>query len=179
MIAPHQISCSPDFDYDVTASESNILGALLLLPTDARSALTKNLTKAQILRLLNGIVSIVRSVEFNNRSFIEQYLVIECDMTDREAAKINLPTVAGALSGVRIAIEPTSKMCGGCAFRRGTMANQSIITTFDARWSTDGNEKFMCHELSDDENEPTRVCAGYAAVRKAFIQEVELSKGNV
>ena len=64
------------------------------------------------------------------------------------AEKINLPTLFGALHGVVLAAGVKSdKTCGGCAFRLGTPANQSPITTGDADWYFHpGEGDCLCHE---------------------------------
>lgn len=57
-------------------------------------------------------------------------------------------------------------LCGGCAFRLGTAANQSPITTIDADdCAHPGEQPFMCHETLDDNGNPQEACGGFAKAR--------------
>lgn len=85
----------------------------------------------------------------------------------------------GALSGISIAEGvDQAKTCGGCAFRVGTCANQSAITTGDADLCTHpGEGDFMCHEHLDAEGNPTRKCAGFTQARKGRIRRPSAGRG--
>lgn len=155
-------------DYALTKEQVNELKGMTCLPHEFRVMLLKKFLEKHkpedLVELFSQFIGMANSVEENTREFIELYLVTECNHTDKIAAMINLPTVFGALFGAEVAIKPTKGMCGTCAFRLGTFANQSPVTSHDAKWSSETDCKFMCHEDLDEHNEPTKPCAGYAKV---------------
>lgn len=59
--------------------------------------------------------------------------------------------------------------CNGCAFRLGTLANQSASTVKDAVGALANLDDavFVCHHGLDEEGLPTRPCYGYEAAIKA------------
>jgi hypothetical protein len=59
---------------------------------------------------------------------------------------------------------PVGERCFTCAFRQGTDANGSPVTTMDALKCVMEGVPFYCHEGADPEN-PHRLCAGYATLR--------------
>lgn len=59
-----------------------------------------------------------------------------------------------------------AERCFTCAFRQGTDANGSPVTTMDALKCTMEGVPFYCHEIEDREN-PHRLCAGYVNLRAA------------
>ena len=120
------------------------------------------------MELFSQFIGMANSVIENNREMLELFLITECHVHPYTAEKINLPTLFGALNGIEIAERvEESKTCTGCAFRRGTCANQSPITTIDAKDAVEGDiGQFMCHTDLDDNMEPTHKCIGYAQLVK-------------
>jgi hypothetical protein len=59
-----------------------------------------------------------------------------------------------------------SERCFTCAFRQGTDANGSPITTMDAMKCVMEGVPFYCHETETPQN-PKRLCAGYLNLRSA------------
>lgn len=57
-------------------------------------------------------------------------------------------------------------MCAGCAFRPGAMANQMAATLKDALDCLLSDEDFCCHHGMKD-GQPTKLCAGYFAAKRA------------
>lgn len=80
---------------------------------------------------------------------------------DSSQPGLNLPTLSGSLMGAGLAVVRDKPLCHGCAFRQGTVANQTIITQADVRHSFANIKRFMCHEGCDPRGEPTKPCAGY------------------
>jgi len=132
-------------DYTLTKEQVSELKGMTCLPHEFRVMILKKFLEKhnpeELAELFSQFIGMANSIEENTREFIELYLVTECGHTDRTAAMINLPT-----------------------FRLGTFANQSPVTSLDAKWSSETDCKFMCHEDLDEHNEPTKPCAGYAKV---------------
>jgi hypothetical protein len=162
--------------YTLTREEAEMLAGAHLLPDPFRSELLARYLKEhgpeRLLVLFANFLGLANSVVANTREFVELYLVTECNHHPHTAEQINLPTIHGALQGVRAAIKPVRGMCKGCAYRLGTAANQSPITAFDAEHTSQSSgDPFHCHEGLDERGEPTRLCAGYAAARDANFKE--------
>lgn len=156
-------------DYRLSDADADALAGVALLPVDMRTEiLTRYLAASGSIALVNlfaKFIGLANSVVQNNRGMIEVILIGEGDMHPYQAEKANLPTIFGALQGVKLAnsVQPKAA-CQGCAYRLGTMANQSPATTGDAAWcaSDSYGEDFMCHERLDEAGQPRRVCIGHA-----------------
>jgi hypothetical protein len=159
-------------DYSFSVSDAKELLGAVLLPGDIRKLILKKYLKERgseaLVELFTQFIGMANSVIANNREVIEMELVTKDSMHPHTAEKINLPTLFGALNGVVIAAGvKQEKTCGGCAFRLGTPANQSPVTTCDADWCSHPDEvDFMCHEDLDDKGQPTKKCIGFAQERK-------------
>lgn len=152
-------------DYAMSRADADDLMGATLLPDEIRVLTLKKYLETHstddLVHLFSNFIGMANSVVANTREFIELFLQVECKMSDREAEKINLPTIFGAFNGAKLALPPSKGMCHGCAFRLGSAANQSPITTFDAADCRDDHAGFMCHETLDDAGEPTQKCVGY------------------
>jgi hypothetical protein len=91
----------------------------------------------------------------------------------------NLPSPEGAALGAELArfVETAQAknpdapaLCSGCAFRRGSTANQCAPTLMDAVKCLLEGEPFYCHMGVPDEAEPTRLCGGYLALEPEATQ---------
>jgi hypothetical protein len=89
---------------------------------------------------------------------------VDFNMHPHQAEKLNLPTLAGSLMGLTLPKVDESKICGTCAFRQGSAANQSVPTVSDLKDCLDleSGKPFMCHEDLSKGDQPTKVCRGYA-----------------
>lgn len=118
-------------------------------------------TVEDMIELLADWMGLTNQIVANNRKHIEGYLVTECGHTPDIAATINLPDVSGALIGIVMAVKPKRGICGTCAFRSGSVANQCHGTLLDAEGAIRDREpsSFNCHEHMENGN-PTRICAG-------------------
>lgn len=56
--------------------------------------------------------------------------------------------------------------CPGCAYRLGTPANTSPVTTSDAIYCRQELSRFYCHADLDDQGNPVRTCVGHAKAMK-------------
>lgn len=117
--------------------------------------------------VLADFIIMARTVVENNREMIEDFLVMAAVLHPHESAKINLPTLFGALNGLELAEEvDQNRVCAGCAYRVGTCANQSPVTTCDADWQQKNDDMFWCHENLKDDGSPSRKCTGFLQQRK-------------
>lgn len=164
-------------DYKISSDDACDLYGAALVPTEFRRMILAKYAAEHgndaLLNLFSEFMGLANSLVTNTREFIELFLIIECKMSDRMAEKINLPTISGALNGAKFAIEPVKGMCEGCAFRSGTPANQSPITSYDANDCADDGTRFLCHETLPPYTETEdgkRTCAGYIAARKAVLK---------
>jgi hypothetical protein len=152
-------------DYKLEKTELDVLTIATVMSDPMRQAfLTDYLQNRGIkecIRLFSQFIGMANSLEANTRSFIEEYLIVECRHAPQVAARINLPSILGALSGARMAIDPDPKMCHGCAFRHGTPANQSVSTTGQAVECVEGDDLFMCHFNLESGSDPKKQCVGY------------------
>lgn len=105
-------------------------------------------------------------------------------MTEKSAADGDRPSIRGAMLGKVLALMadmgrrdapmPIPDMCLTCAFREGSMPNQTAGTGMIAincvlRIDPD---RFACHHGMKD-GEPQRLCAGYIAAMLAPFSEVK------
>jgi hypothetical protein len=160
-------------DYAMSDAQADALKGATLLPFDIRQrALQAYLAEhgpTALIDLFAQFIGLANSVVASNREMIEIILVVEGGEHPYSAEKANLPTIFGALCGVALANSVNQKkLCHGCAFRLGTAANQSPVTTCDADYAqSEIGLDFMCHEKLDDAGNPKAICAGYAQRRRA------------
>jgi hypothetical protein len=159
-------------DYRLSLMEADALAVASLLPADMRAEIFRRYAKEHgseaLIQMVSQFVGLANSVVANNREMIELAGIIEGTLHPERSDQINLPTIFGALMGVRLAnAVPQNQrgMCGGCAYRLGTPANQSPSTTADAVWCEEPGQ-FMCHEDLNAKGEPAHACRGHARATK-------------
>lgn len=157
--------------YHLSIDQADTLKGVVLVDEDLRHLILERYVRERgqpaLVRLFSQFIGLANSVVANNREMIEMFAITECGLYPHDARKVNLPTLFGALLGVDLATGVNQrKACGGCAYRIGTPANQSPITTCDAEYCADEGTQFMCHEHMDPNGEPTRRCVGHAAKRR-------------
>ena len=154
--------------YEFSQDDRYNLGALHLLPREHRiTIMNKYLGTHGITALLNffaNYVGLTNSLLHNAEEMAIMTCITEGKMNPTSAEKINLPSLLGAFNGMALSSgTDQSKLCGTCAYRHGSIANQCLITVSDAISCQEGRDgHFMCHENLDDKGEPTQACAGYA-----------------
>lgn len=165
-----QVRKSVNTDYSLSPADAEELMGASLLPGEFRKKILMNYGQKhgmqELVRLFTAFIGLSNSVVANTREQFELYLINECNHNPILAEKINLPDIPGALEGVSIAQAGNEKMCGSCAFRLGTPANQCHPTTIDAKQSAQDCELFACHESLNEKGEPTRPCAGWAKTQQ-------------
>jgi hypothetical protein len=162
--------------YEITAADAGALLGASGLPVDLRREILAHYAKENgaeaLVALFANFIGLANSVVANCHDALEIFGMAHLGMHPYEAEKLNLPTIDGALFGVRLtAGVEVDGICDGCAFRLGSHANQSPLTTCDADFcSHPGEVDFMCHEALDDKGAPTKGCAGWAR-KRAMMRE--------
>ncbi len=166
------VAPAPALDYELTSVEAEFLLKVVQASTQEREGLLSRYANSagidDAIRLLSQVIGCANAVIENCRVGAVGLLITEGGLHPHAAEDINLPTLAGAMSGAMLAagLDPRGT-CSGCVYRHGTHANQSPVTTEDAVYSACGSQKFMCHENLDQRGSPTRVCIGHAKALKA------------
>lgn len=153
--------------YSLTPEQATEVAALAESAVDERIArLTRYAGEhgaAAVIELLAQVIGMANSVAENARQMTDLVLISELGMHPDRFDSINLPTLVGACQGVLLAAQCDPEgACAGCAYRLGTMANQSPIATTDAAYMSFDQRGFMCHAETDEHGEPTKVCVGHA-----------------
>lgn len=160
--------------YSMTPSDAADIAniALLDLPM-RRKCLSYYLEKHGsqcLVELFAQFIGMANSVAENCAEMSDQVLIEECGVHPDKFASVNLPTIIGACQGVMIASKCNpAGACHGCAYRLGSIANQSPIATCDAEFMANEQKGFLCHAYLDDQGEPTRACVGHAKAAKSTI----------
>jgi hypothetical protein len=157
-------------DYNIDYWQGICLSACATLPAEYRRELLSQYAHKHgaeaLLTMFAEFIGLANSVVANNREAIELFLITDKQWHPYDAEKVNLPTIMGALNGLKL-VEGINqeKTCHGCAFRKGTPANQCLPTTFDAAYCADEGEKFLCHEDLDQNGQPFKTCRGYGQAK--------------
>ncbi|TQC94702.1 hypothetical protein FK216_15580 [Moraxellaceae bacterium AER2_44_116] len=179
MCITKKVTPKPTTQYDFSGNQANVLSVAINLPLQHRvSFLAEQMSPDNLLLAFANFIGMANSVSENTFLAVEQILV-ECGVTHPDRLSgANLPTLTGALNGYELSQGISQKRtCKGCAYRKGTPANQSLITTTDASYCIDSYEDFHCHEKLDDNGQPVKLCAGHvqhkkhdeAAIKKAIL----------
>ena len=158
-------------EYSMTPSDATDLAGIAQLHLSMRrEALTCYLQRngsQRLVEFMAQLIGMANSVASNCAEMSDQVLIIECGVHPDKFTGVNLPTIIGACQGVMIAnkCDPAGA-CHGCAYRLGSIANQSPITTCDAEFMAHDPKGFMCHAHLDGDGEPTKVCVGHAKAAK-------------
>lgn len=161
----------PATDYVIDAIDAKDLLGVVLAPADIRRQALERMatqrTADQMLDLFAQVLGMANAVAENCRTMAE-LILIEEGMHPHTAEKANLPTMFGALQGVLLAngVDPRGT-CASCAYRLGTPANTSPITTTEARYCQSELMKFLCHAELNEAGEPIKQCVGHAKALRA------------
>ncbi|KRU60506.1 hypothetical protein AN450_23745 [Pseudomonas aeruginosa] len=146
------------------------LAGAVLLPADLRRQVLEKMAAqrdpATMLDLFAQVLGMANAVAENCRAMVE-LILIERGEHPHTAEQANLPTMFGALQGVVLAATVNPRgTCAGCAYRLGTPANTSPVTTSDAIYCRQELSRFYCHADLDDQGNPVRTCVGHAKAMK-------------
>lgn len=161
-------------DHNIHPDLAMELRAIAAVPMDLRRPALRRLaarigTRAMA-DLFGEFIGLANQVARNAREQAEAMLVLQGHVWPHEAERVNMPCVLGALNGLVLAagIDP-GPLCGGCAFRAGTVANQCLPTTEDADYcSSPGERPFLYHEAVDEHGNAISACRGFAQRRAAL-----------
>lgn len=163
---------APAHDFELTSVEAEFLSKVIEASTQEREKILSRYANAagikDVVRLFAQMVGCANAVIENCRLGAIDLLITEGGLHPHVAEDIYLPTLVGAISGVRLStgVDPRG-LCSGRVYRHGTHANQSAVTTEDAEYSACRRRKFMCHESLDKQGRATQVCIGHAKALKA------------
>lgn len=159
-------------DYSMLRRDALWLSGTVMLPIDIRRLSLERYVETHghdaMLEAFAQFMGLASSVAANAAAMCSMQRILDgTEYPDQPESRVNLPTPFGALQGVLLAGEVDSSLtCETCAFRLGSVANQSPITTADADYcSHPGETPFMCHEGVDEREDPTKACAGFAQLR--------------
>ncbi|MFJ7794544.1 hypothetical protein [Pseudomonas sp. NPDC096950] len=159
-------------EYSMTPEQALFLSKVAQAHLQERRALFRSYAATQgyegLLDLFAQFVGMANSVAENCREMTDLVLITEMGMNPDKFDSINLPTLHGACQGVMLAArcDPTGA-CHGCAYRLGSIANQSPMATSEAAYMSFDKKGFMCHAELDEALIPTKVCVGHARAFKA------------
>jgi hypothetical protein len=173
--SPDQSSSMPPYQFH-EADVADLSGLVALLESNSgrldkkimlrvTDLVLKGKTPEQIAALFLEFAKMAVSVVENCHDMANTEMVINGELHPDSNARLNMPTLSGALQGVKLARNVDHDvLCAGCAYRLGTIANQSPVTTCDAASSMPDqlNMRFNCHEALDDNGDTYKACAGYA-----------------
>lgn len=155
--------------YQLDVVDAVALKNMVAMSTDCRrQAIGTYLDTYGIAATLNLFVQslgMANSVVQNCRKAAELFVSENTDVHPYIAAQISLPTMLGACMGASLNAKChllPSAACHGCAYRIGSIANQSESATDDAAYALIDRKGFMCHAELDNEGDPVRVCVGHA-----------------
>lgn len=167
--------------YDFDQNHVDILSVAILLPAkDRMEWLAEKISPSDLLDVLSNFIGMANSVQENAAEMLNMILLEHGIGHPDRTSNANLATLSGALRGITLSLGTNQKRtCKGCAYRKGTAANQSLVTTSDADYCIDSNTDFFCHEKVDANGNPVKLCAGHVQAKKKQFDDrvVELVGG--
>ena len=159
-------------DYRMNPELARQLADAALLPRDLRLMIARRILEQASVgidtasEIIADLLGMANSVVANCTEILKTESVARGWLHFNAVERINFPSMNGALMGVSLAagVDPR-KVCNGCAFRLGSVANQCSPTQHDARDAVAGEHVFMCHEDLDTRGKPTHGCRGFAQAR--------------
>jgi hypothetical protein len=147
------------------------LAALSVLSYEDRLSQIKRLRREHgiewVLRLFNDTIGMANSVTDNSHEMVKFVALMNADLHQQDVDKISLPSMLGAAMGAAAAaLCEDVKVCDGCAFKIGSIANQCVPTQADVRHITADDGRFLCHVDGLEGDKPTQACKGWAVVQK-------------
>lgn len=162
------VTKSENRDYDFTIDQLEALADAIFMPDikrlDVLYANFQHLDKMDLIKIMDNMIAMALSVAHNNVQVFKNVIV----ETGVELTKLhdrpNLPSFPGAILGALLATrcEKDAPMCSGCAFRKGSPANQSDTVLGAAHCAEMGAEDvFWCHHNLDQTGDATQICQGW------------------
>jgi len=152
----------------LTKSQAALLSpAALGTGQDETLRILKTASADELADMILGLVNLCNSVIANHDTMARTMVDVFGGTHPNQSEKINMPDLPGALTGIVMASAvDQEKTCETCAFRLGSIPNQSSSTMSDVLSCVDGEDDFMCHETIGEDGECGRTCKGYAQLLK-------------
>lgn len=163
-------------EYSMTPTDASELACIVTLDLanrcDALGRYAQRHGSQRLVELFAQFIGMANSVSANCAEMSDMVLISECGVHPDRFDSANLPTIIGACNGVVLAAkcDPVGA-CYGCAYRLGSIANQSPVATADADFMAHDQKGFLCHAYVDEVGEPTKVCVGHAKANKCHKHE--------
>lgn len=169
--------------YSLSNAEADVLAGIVAANGADRRVMLASYASTHgpsaLIDLITQFIGVAKSVTDNCREMAEHLLTLQ-GAHPYEAEKINMPTLDGALAGVKLAnsVDPKGA-CHGCAFRLGSVANQCPSTMMDAVWCQTDVHQFMCHARGVlDDGTPTVRCVGDAKAQRSIVRQATATTGH-
>ncbi|MBX8556991.1 hypothetical protein K5D56_25510 [Pseudomonas cichorii] len=172
----HTVAKAPGLIDELTAIEAEFLSKVVEASSQERETLLSRYAKSagvdDVIRLFSQMIGCANAVIGNCRLGAIDLLITKGGEPLHVAEDINLPTLAGAISCVKLAVgvEPPGGR-SGCVFRHGTHFNQSPVTTEDATYPA---QVCICHakafsavNVADRESPLASACLETQSLREA------------
>ena len=166
------MSTSANCEYSMSTDDALLIAGISQYDLETRrdmvGAVLVTEGAGRLVEMLAQLIGMANSVAENSKEMTDQVLIEECGVHPDRFDSVNLPTIIGACQGVLIASKCyPAGACYGCAYRLGSIANQSPIATSDAEFMAHDRKGFMCHADLDEQGEPTKTCVGHAKAARA------------
>ncbi|MCL7941199.1 hypothetical protein M8009_12975 [Halomonas sp. ATCH28] len=132
----------------------------------------EGMTKQEVGEAMIHLVELVEQVIGNAEEHAIGMLIAEGGMHPHQAEKINFPCLKGAALGLvaaeRVPADARHRLCAGCAYHQGSVANQCMPTQTDVEWTLKSGEGFNCHINGYDEatDTATQPCVGHLHAKR-------------
>lgn len=158
-------------DYSMSTDDALLIAGMsqydLATRRDMVGAVLATEGPGRLVEMLAQLIGMANSVVINSKDMTDTVLITEYGAHPERVVGINLPTIVGACQGVLLAAKcDPAGACYGCAYRLGSIANQSPIATSDAEYVADDARGFGCHAETDVHGNATKVCVGHAKAAK-------------
>lgn len=122
-------------------------------------------SKDDLKKLLLQTVKLAESLSNNCGDWLKLSAIMDAKIHPYSADQLNVPTLRGALAAaVTVPIVEVAACCATCAFRVGSIANQTETVAEDVMLSLQsGGDTFYCHE---GDGAPRTPCRGFVAAMK-------------
>lgn len=121
-------------------------------------------TNDDLKKLLAEVCNLSKAISDNCRDWLETAAIIHGHIHPHSAEKLNVPTLLGALSSaITVPRVDDSACCATCAFRVGSVANQTEAVAQDVMLALESGEAFYCHHGDDA---PKYRCRGFLEAMK-------------
>lgn len=133
------------------------------------------MTKQEVGEAMIHLLELAEQVTGNAEEHAIGLLIAEGGMHPYQAERINFPSLKGAALGLKAASRVPEygceRLCEGCAYRQGSVANQCLPTQTDVEWALDTEQGFNCHINGYDEatDMPTQLCVGYVHAKRGAL----------